>query len=349
MLRTIRQNWRRIVLVLLGLVGVLGLWLWAHRPQETLLLSRAIRLTDPINSERYCWLSDRQLLLLHEGRNNHYRAVRLDIPTKTLTKLPALEATISKIYLDAHVFASPDGKWLLCPPFDGEPDATAITLDGTQVRHWPVDEDVLLAWIPGSSRWMDMHLVEPHNSDDTTIAQILVYDVNNPQSKQTLRGDSTIHIQYSDLQAVPVVTPDHRLVVPYVTYLIAEHIPAIQTTSCRLETDHLIPTHTYTCHLPVPLPTNEELALSPRADRLAWRSVSVHVPPWQQWLHRLFSHYKVKSQYVTTLYTARLDGSGLKEVGHIHRAVYLEGLQWSPDGKQLSFYYGNALYTVPAD
>jgi hypothetical protein len=64
---------------------------------------------------------------------------------------------------------------------------------------------------------------------------------------------------------------------------------------------------------------------------------------------------QAEPQQVSAIWVSRLDGSGMHEVGHLLSGKEAEdddpafGLDWLPGGKRLSFGYGDALYTVPAD
>lgn len=104
------------------------------------------------------------------------------------------------------------------------------------------------------------------------------------------------------------------------------------------------------------LSVSEDVVLSPHGDRLAWLIHVVEKPSSIiTFLAKWFSSMHPVSRYVLKLYTSRLDGSDVQEIGYMEikgkpSATNLPRLlRWLPDGKRLSFVYQGALWTVPAD
>ena len=90
---------------------------------------------------------------------------------------------------------------------------------------------------------------------------------------------------------------------------------------------------------------------SPQGDRLLWSCETVLISPVDELLQRFFPAYKAQRKPGHSWWVSCMDGSAMHEVG---RTVNRNddggiGLQWMPDGKQLSFVYKGQLYIAPAD
>ena len=91
-----------------------------------------------------------------------------------------------------------------------------------------------------------------------------------------------------------------------------------------------------------------DVAVSPTADRLAWRTVQrsafASLPP----LFRRLSYYGDTH----TLWVSRIDGGGMRRIGSETEVGYemqpFGHLRWLPGGKSLSYVYGGELYMIPA-
>lgn len=104
-------------------------------------------------------------------------------------------------------------------------------------------------------------------------------------------------------------------------------------------------------HYTIPIPKEvringiDALELSPQGDRLVW---------CYRYLHYFNNGYSNRQE----IWVSDVDGSHVHEIG-FHEMTRIEGqqamsdiliaLQWTPDGKRLSFLYKDALWTVPAD
>jgi hypothetical protein len=105
------------------------------------------------------------------------------------------------------------------------------------------------------------------------------------------------------------------------------------------------------------LSPGEEVALSPRGDRLAWIIHVMEEPPrMQKWLSRWLPSLKAAPREIIELRISQLDGSDMKIIGYIDAPnqtqddwkKWPDKLRWLPDGQRLSFLYDNALWTIPA-
>jgi hypothetical protein len=94
------------------------------------------------------------------------------------------------------------------------------------------------------------------------------------------------------------------------------------------------------------------LVLSPGGDRLASLLVTSRVSPIQALLARLLPRYVPNARPVDVyqLRLSRLDGTHMREIGFQEASSGLvTQLQWTPDGKHLSFILLNSLYIVPIE
>jgi hypothetical protein len=103
-----------------------------------------------------------------------------------------------------------------------------------------------------------------------------------------------------------------------------------------------------------------EVAISPSGDKLAWLLWFDKPSSYPRWMRPWLPPAMTRDQNTVALYTSLCDGRGMRLIGQIPltnqsrvfpsaMAAGLGSLEWTPDGKRLSFIYSNALYTVPAD
>lgn len=89
-----------------------------------------------------------------------------------------------------------------------------------------------------------------------------------------------------------------------------------------------------------------------RTDLIAWLLTYEYVSPFDQMMHRLLPSHPIHSRRVVGLWISRMDGMSMREIGHMQQGEEdaeegPESLEWLHDGKQVSFLYKYALYTVP--
>ena len=109
-------------------------------------------------------------------------------------------------------------------------------------------------------------------------------------------------------------------------------------------------------HLRIPVPSGNANSvtppvLSPAGDRLAWFVRSRRIPLGWPATHRFWTLLKTAPSWQIGLWTTRPDGSDPVEIGHYTPKDNNDCpslLQWTPDGRSLSFRYQGALYCVPA-
>jgi hypothetical protein len=91
--------------------------------------------------------------------------------------------------------------------------------------------------------------------------------------------------------------------------------------------------------------------LSPGGDRLAWLVSVAHVPLGWPATRRFWSACHVAPIVEAGLWTTRPDGSDPLEVGECPTRSQDDQptmLQWTPDGRDLTFRHEGALYSIPA-
>jgi len=73
-------------------------------------------------------------------------------------------------------------------------------------------------------------------------------------------------------------------------------------------------------------------------------------------LHRIIRWIPLREERVHSLWVSALDGSKMREVGHVPGHATGNGypntpsnIQWLPGDKSLSYIYNNRLYVVPVD
>jgi len=325
---------------------------WHWMPRERLLLEHAHAVANSEDAARYCWLSDHEMLLIRGGNYAPSRVQHLDLSTGHTERLPRLEAAVNKFNFEEDIFPSPDGKWLLFPPFDGEPNASLVMRNGDRIVAQLTHGVTALAWQPGSARWI--HLT--YNSVSTppgylNVTGITVHDASHPGSIQTLPVTQPVAMQYLD---DPIITPANHLVMASSVPDAAQDEPvALAVADCVLGAREITPVRKRT----IPLPQGASLGygepiLSPQGERIAYTCQIERRSPWQSWLHRWLPRVTVPAQHYLAIYVVRLDSARTYEIGHIpipNSDNMLGGLHWSPDGSRLSFTYRDRLYVVPAD
>ena|SRR5579871_5556216 len=254
---------------------------------------------------------------------------------------------------------SPDGKWMLyynCVGGANNPfRPMAIALDGSWRIVWPVLPESRYSvalrpfWLPDSRRWAEILY------DNTTRKRLeAVYGLNGEHHVQAVaweKGDAeqeTCGVTRSGSVLVRKYTPQSSPI-RAVTFT-AWDLPDILADRANA------PTRAHTLTIPMPAHTIDTNGLAPRlspqGDRLAWVLILDNAPPEPAWLQRLRSWFGQGKQRTMGLWVSGLDGSAMREIGHI---AYRPGdevpqdIRWTPDGKRLSFLYKGALYTVPVD
>lgn len=326
------------VVVVIALVVV-----FTPRPRS--LLSEA-KLFAQAEGYRSCWLSNTEIIELHEKDYSRFEAYRVNVDTGTKTRLKELDNAL-KFNIDRTISVSPDGKWLLCSPFDGEPDVHIVSMDGKQTLTWDVGGDTELSWIPGTSRWLRI-LPNPtyQSGNPRSLTGIKVADILQPMKPPTTLPVTTA-VPYENYFLLNMVTPDNRLLLARFG-LPPQSDRVIEMIECRIEQTRIVPTRTWTLYS---LMEGEQLIgvpiLTPQADRVAWFSRREYRSPWRTFLARWFPRISNDPVDMVMLTVAHIDGTQQQEFLCDKKDAWVDNVQWHPDGKALSFNYNGSLYLLP--
>jgi hypothetical protein len=330
----LKQRWKAILL-LTG-IGVIAVFCWLLYMGERPLLERATPVV--AGTERwiqeyggYFWASDQEILSFREVGRGNVHAYRVDIVTGAARPLMTLNTLLRGSARDTAFWRlSPDGKWLvwlnLTPP---RPHWVASPLDGSPSVTWPVlGNSQGPLWLPGNQSWVEfslqgMNTAVPwiHNLDGTV------------QHGPTINGSLRWPIGVTSTNRVLSVEMPMNAILQNVTYSL---------------TSPPTPAQTYQVALPGSTGTAIETELSPQGDRVAYLLHSERQSPVQQFLHWLIPSADSPSIARYSIWVSRVDGSQTHRIGD-EEGHAVTALLWTPDGKHLSFFCNNTLYTVPAD
>src|SRR5262249_44486833 len=110
-----------VVFLVLGLAAAVML-VFIVRATEPSLIDRSTIIVGMKEWSQLVWLSDSEMLLIHEGEGHRYKIIAVNLKTGTKSRAELLEKVLSGFNNDG-IISSSDGKWLLCLPFDGEDEA----------------------------------------------------------------------------------------------------------------------------------------------------------------------------------------------------------------------------------
>jgi hypothetical protein len=295
----------------------------------------------------YGWLTPTTLLLARSDETYpRHKLFRHDLSKGEETPL----LTLTKLYnqADGGSFPqiSPDGKWVLW--WDGKVHNVTIygaRLDGT--GHFQIPkakaewDNMYLFWLADSRRFVELVMPRGHKFTHASIR-----GVDKPEVAETVPIPESSPLQAACCMAgadIAVAAGDRLIafhwgldgiggVGPKTT--IGEVGLGPKASPDRTSTVAPPPGSTFRCGG----------AISPHSDRIAW----------------LVGKPKKGGGNVVSIWVSRLDGSGWREMGS-QEVIDPEGkgggfptkhmvapyrLRWLPDGKTLSFLYGD-LYTIP--
>lgn len=356
------MNRRRIVgrgglLTLLAIAVLFGglMWLLVAGIPTASLLNKATRITGTRdwqpsggflkNSYPYAWRSDHELLHLLPAVNGGpgWRVAGLDVRTGARRDVAVLPAGASP-----YLQLSPDQRWLLGRDNLTRPPSArlfAVAVDGSRrVVSWPY------------RRWMNPASWLADSSGCFWIAFI-----NRRWYQVTCRLDDPAAQSTAPLPGLPAYAHalgfsrrDGRLVVmlpcePWQTGV-------VRLADLARAGPSFISEHTMT------LPTGPAVPswkLSPDGERIAWYvRPDNRIAPGRGRIERLFTSLRARLEpffpttYRHVVYVSRRDGSDLREIGRVQCRLEDFGvgsLQWTPNGRRISFGYRDALWSVPAD
>jgi hypothetical protein len=321
------------------------------------------------------WAADPRVKMVIYSMNPGYQALSLDAATGIQSPLAAFNRSFTahtdgdglalwRRYGLYHLLAdgcvSPDGRWLLWGDTDMARGSggryAAFALDGSRTLKWPhavrpgnsmpPEAGYPVAWMPDSRHWVELSSgleVDPNSPRTVTVPRrVIIHSVDAPGevSKTPLLPDGGDLIGITPQRHLLTLTPRDG----------EEH-------GAELEEYDLNANAALVRHFPVRTPPNgkfpyHQVALAPQGHRLAWLVPIEKTPPGPPFLARFWTMAGNRPHTVETLWVTRLDGSEPQEVGYLPFKTddpLPEDLRWLPGGKQLSFIYKGALYTVPAD
>jgi hypothetical protein len=351
----------------LTLIGVAGLIVGKTWPRERRLLEAAHKIvTLDCTAHRSVWLSDHHLLLLAEGRDKEWpndskwTADLVDTNVGARVPVPRLSHVLSEITGDPdEVQVSPDHQWLLWhsrQTGDGWGTAVAAKRDGTRSCSWDADRHSNLYWID-NTHWVEderTHFPEGHErgSYGAEVRRLVLYNVEVPQKKlKVLEHTPPARELQRRIDSVYRPTFDCRYE-GYQTPTQISYLTIREQSSSGNDEEH--PLRSFRVTLPTEVYA-ASMTVSPQRQRVAYQLEFHRSSAFARLRHHFFSTYQVTEQKEIGLWTSRLDGSQMQEIGHIEIpphadiASQIEDLRWLPDEKHVSFTFKNALYTVPVE
>lgn len=318
------------------LIGGTLLWLRLALKPRTQLTERSTLLTDArdwrCEYTGYFWKSADEVLFLRETGQTALRLFVRNVRTGQETALTALDNRLNiptRRHNTQTWRLSPDGNWLLTISGGRKtaPIFEANSLDGRQKRAWPIGigTEFSMFWFPDSRRWLELRSREWG-------AQPILHTLDGrSMTGQKIKGPRTWPLGITNKGRLVDVEQSATRVTLYEYGLEPEAGPALQN--------------------PVPLPRGsriQEAEPSPDGTRMAYLTVAFRSSPVRYLFRGLFPTYTQNANPRYTLWVSSTDGSGLKEVG-IEDSADITGIQWTPDGKRLSFFARRTLRTIPAD
>ena len=296
------------------------------------------------------WLSDHEVL--------HFRGSQLyryDVAAKTDTLLAGLTHQVKSSPCFLYFLeASPNGQQVFWGMSANNPIFVA-TVDGARREQWDGDGGMTQPfWCAGGKHWLQFHFGGSPTALHFT--KIERHSLEAPQTSETFQSPPP-GLNGLDILAAPSAdeviarTPD---VVKFETSKPSKGVKQADGSMAFTFTDtptlrraqtilvwnlhEAQPLHRYAIDLPGKV---YEVAVSPDGERAAW----------------LLQDGTGKIGAMA-LWVSKLDGTGLRKLGNFGaggKASYGSGMNfplqvvWVPGGKKVSFLYGGALWTVPAD
>jgi hypothetical protein len=345
----IKMRWGMVLaLVLLG--GLAAIFC----PREPVLLEHATRIldmraADPSEGLTYAWLSDHELIYFRPDGN----LWRRDIKTGAETVLPALTRQVkcSIPYETIHwLLPSPDGKWLMWG--EAGPSPLFITsVDGARQFSYPKGYSKA-QWLPDSQRWSQWI-----GNDGTLWTQVDIHAVANPDQYRSvgalpagLRGLDVLAVRSEDV--IIARTKDVEIAGKPSASAVTSYITFRDTQELSVWSLHSVKSlHQFTIHLPGFV---HAVKVSPQGDRVAWLLWRQNTSPVFKMLQRLFPTLKKDEHESLAIYTSKLDGSQMREIGWVDSkpqptGSLIEEMRWLPNGKNLSLIANDTLWTVPVE
>ncbi len=350
---------------------------WIVRPRERLLTNLAHPLI-PFNVEaqQAVWVSPNQLLLLTTQPNGNFAqwqgtAEILNTSTMSRKNLAALtdllkRQIVSPLSAPQGFDASPDGKWLRWetpPPKGTEVTESTVCLDGTNYSETSYDS------ANERSQEEEFFLDARHLVRMSGRSPIMVVrDLLDPSQDKTYTASEQakpILAHYASREPVfaSITDPAESVDNGYVE---------IETYRTQDRMQRIFANGLPTQSAPTPLMTRKQklpegaTLLESKISRqqgIVYHLAVARMPSLFAWLNRLSPTFALKSTLTEELWVSRADASEMHEIGYVPVKLEAQGnavgigvpeyflgdIRWLPDGKQISFVYGNSLYVMSAE
>ncbi|HZP82654.1 MAG TPA: hypothetical protein VFB21_13525 [Chthonomonadaceae bacterium] len=337
---------KRIGMALLALVGVAGALLLFFYLRRQNLLYRATPIVETQQWLQqyggYFWESDRSILSFRSAGRGGLQAFRVNVATGSARPLMTLNRRLrGAASSPAQWRLSPDGRWLVWQNLRS-PGAcwTASTLDGLQNVTWPIPRptggpSTFMGtmntsgplWLSDNRRWVEF--VPNQAGVQPWMHRLDGKSVRGPRITGPLPWPMGVNAQDR------VVSLNFRR-------------GATLTINEYGLTPGAAPPRAFTVRLPGGMQTESEAELSPQGDRLAYILRTASASPLQRLLTWLVPPADNRAYYRDTLWVSRADGSEMRKLGEEGGGT-LTGLMWMPNGRRISFFCQDKLYTLPVD
>jgi hypothetical protein len=293
------------------------------------------------NFEAYCRLSHNRVLLVYSDGGDYSEleaiprwkgyAQILDLTTGRRQRLIGFTRMLNRAHGTPGRFeTSPDGSWLKWISYetgDGWPIPVVARLDGSRFQRFSQDKFSVTYWLD-NHRWAEQ---STRFSGNGKSFELTVHNVNHPGKEENLllnsqKAQNLLSLRRNPPAQIIGFSEDYR-----------SHGPSFLDGNYFDRYSH--PISIKPIRVLEGMDT-KDWSIEPRHADLAYlQSGSVR---------SAFRSKKGKSVEVESLWVRRADGSALHRVGYVSGKDKIADLQWSSDGKHLSFIYNRSLYRVAA-
>jgi hypothetical protein len=289
----------------------------------------------------YFWLNDRDLIVAEGHNMGVVRVVKLDSTNGRRWRVARLgrgligeRITYHNLFIPCIV--SPDGHWLL-GYYDANPEPGSYDVLGvgnSQCKKW-LERDTLtddLHWMQDNSHWFYW---------DPEKRSLLMYSLDGQAPKAVRPSGLPKPIandkSFENSSSTVGVTRDGQIVLMLGSSEVIGERCALYRFPAK---DGAEAKRIDSLRSPID-GSMKNLTLSPMGDRLAWIIEANNTSEWQK----------------NSIWTSDIDGGRRIEIGYLYLNIGhvtaatlsdLEDLQWTPDGRNVSFIYKNNVWTAPA-
>jgi hypothetical protein len=346
--RTRGRKWERLILVIAAFVVCGSILL---RPERN-LLHRATRLNVPTSlladeSFTYRWLSTNSIFAVRETSQGEYQALKVDLASGKTTPFTGLDALFQGHEKRSNPFRwalSPNASWVLiqiCSPSNSTYFASTLDGSGSLTRSSPGIRNQFM-WTRDSQGWFE--LVEQRTRTNLAVR---IHRLDTSQFKEVSVTLPTGSRRYW-LEAVAangsLLAYESQLGDP--SRIVELNQIDLSSNPARL------------MRLPATLPRRAillDLFVSPDGERLGWLLSFERSRLSKPRLAGQFPFVDFEKVHTSALWVSKIDGSQMREVGHLKLGASISIAGWTPDGQHFDFGYLNLameqfqLWTVPVE